>query len=76
MHGFAVHLGAQTLVCCACDAHIQKSNEAGLFEFICKLCGRYDAVHVGLEPVKALSFDDGKHVIYIAEPKFGHVVTM
>ena len=22
MHGFAVHLGAQALVCCACDAYI------------------------------------------------------
>jgi len=76
MCGFAVLLSAQALICCTCDAHIQKSNEAGLFEFMCKLYGRYDAVDVGLEPVKAVSFDDGERVIHIAEPKFGHVLTL
>ena len=74
--GFAVHLDAQTLVCCACDAYIQKSNEAGLFEFMCKLYCRYDAVDVGLEPVKVVSFDDGECVINIAEAKFGYVVIL
>ena len=56
--GFAVHLGAQALICCTCDTHIQKSNEAGSFEFMRKLYGRYDAVDVGLESVKTISFDD------------------
>ena len=73
--GFSVHLGAQPLVCCACDTHIQKSNEAGLFEFMCKLYGRYDAL-VCLEPVKAVSFDDYERVIHIVEPKFGYVLTL
>ena len=76
MCGFVVCLGAQTLVCCMCDAHIQKSNEAGLFEFMCELYGRYDAVDVGWEPVKAVSFDDVERVIHIAEPKFGCVLTL
>ena len=75
-HHYHLHLGAQVLICCTCDAHIQKSNEAGLFEFMCKLNGRYDAVDVGLEPVKAVSFDDCERVIHIAEPKFGHVLTL
>ena len=76
MRGFAVHLGAQMPVCCACDAHIQKSNEAGLIKFLFELYGRCDAVDVGLEPVIAVSFDDGERVIHIAEPKFGHVITL
>ena len=37
---------------------------------MCKLYGRCDAVDVSLEPVKALSFDDGGHVIHRAESKF------
>ena len=56
IHGFVVHLGAQMPVCCTCDAHIQKSNEVSLFEFVCELYDRYDAVDVGLEPVKAVFF--------------------
>ena len=76
LRGFAGHLCAQVLICCACDVHIQKSNEAGLFDFMCKLYGRYDAVDVGLEPVKAVSFDDCERVIHIAEPKFGNVLTL
>ena len=58
MRGLVVHLGAQALICCTCDTHIQKSNEAGSFEFMRKLYGRYDAVDVGLESVKTISFDD------------------
>ena len=56
--GFAVHLGAQMPVCCTCDIYIQKRNEAGLFEFVCEQYSRYDTVDVGLEPVKAVFFDD------------------
>ena len=76
MRGFAVHLYAQVLICCVCDSHTQKSNEARLFEFMCKLHGRYDAVDVGLEPVKAVSFNNGEPVIQMVMPEFGYVLTL